>query len=71
MEVLQLAATGELWTKYGAISGMFAAFRIEMALGLEGLREAVAAGPKEFLRIYSEVADRNPALSSLPWELTD
>jgi hypothetical protein len=70
-EVLQLAAEGPLWSKYGAISGMFAAFRIEMALGLGALREAVEAGPKEFLRVYGEVAARNPALSALPWELTN
>ena len=31
-EALQLAGHGPLWSKYGAISGMFAAYRIEMAL---------------------------------------
>jgi hypothetical protein len=69
MEVLQLAAEGPLWSKYGAISGMFAAYRIEMARGLEALREAIAAGPDEFLRLYQEVARSNPALAPVPQEM--
>jgi len=69
MEVLQLASVGPLWSKYGAISGMFAAYRIEMARGLDALREAIAAGPEEFLRVYGEVAAGNPSLSPPPKEL--
>jgi hypothetical protein len=69
LEAVQLAGHGPLWSKYGAISGMFAAYRIEMARGLAGLREAVAAGPNEFLRTYQEVAARNPALLRISSEL--
>ncbi|HEX5032261.1 MAG TPA: DUF5700 domain-containing putative Zn-dependent protease [Candidatus Eisenbacteria bacterium] len=69
LETVQLAGHGPLWSKYGAISGMFAAYRIEMARGLAGLREAVAAGPNEFLRTYREVAAHNPALLRISSEL--
>ena len=58
-----------MWSKYGAISGMFAAYRIEMARGLAGLRGAVAAGPNEFLKTYREVALHNPALLRISSEL--
>ncbi len=68
-EVLQLAANGPLWSKYGAISGMFAAYRIEMARGLEGLRRVAAEGPAEFLRTYREVGRQNPHLAAPPREL--
>jgi hypothetical protein len=71
MEILQMASQGMFWNKYGAISGMFAAYRIEMARGLEALRDAVEAGPDEFLRVYDEVARRNPALAPLPKELLE
>jgi hypothetical protein len=66
MEILQMASQGMFWNKYGAISGMYAAYRIEMARGLEALREAIAAGPDEFLRLYDEVARHNPALAPVP-----
>jgi len=69
METVQLAGHGPLWSKYGAISGMFAAYRIEMARGLAGVREAVAAGPNEFLRTYREVSAHNPALMRISSEL--
>jgi hypothetical protein len=69
LEAVQLAGHGPLWSKYGAISGMFAAHRIEMARGLAGLREAVAAGPDEFLRTYRGVAAHNPALLRISSEL--
>ena len=69
VETVQLAGHGPLWSKYGAISGMFAAYRIEMARGLAGVREAVAAGPNEFLRTYREVAAHNPALMRISSEL--
>lgn len=69
LETIQLAGHGPLWSKYGAISGMFAVYRIEMARGLAGVREAVAAGPNEFLRTYREVAARNPALLRISSEL--
>ena len=69
VETLQLAGHGPLWSKYGAISGMFAVYRIEMARGLAGVREAIAAGPNEFLRTYREVAARNPALLKISGEL--
>lgn len=69
LEVLQLAGNGPLWSKYAAISGMFAAHRIEMARGLEVLRRVVAEGPWAFLKVYAEVAGRNPRLGPLPKEL--
>lgn len=69
IETVQLAGHGPLWSKYGAISGMFAAYRIEMARGLAGLRVAVAAGPNEFLRTYREVAAHNPGLMRISSEL--
>src|SRR6185295_18769704 len=69
IEVLQLAGNGPLWSKYGAITGMFAAHRIEAALGRPALREAIEAGPDEFLRTYSQVARRNPRLGSIPSDL--
>jgi len=69
LEVLQLAGNGPLWSKYGAISGMFAAHRIEMARGHAALRRVVAAGPVAFIRAYREVAAHNPALSGVPRDL--
>lgn len=69
MEVLQLAGNGPLWSKYGAISGMFAAHRIEMALGWRALRRTIEAGPDEFVRTYRYVARRNPRLGVVPIEL--
>jgi len=69
IEIIQLAGTGPLWSKYGAISGMFAAHRIEMALGRRVLRRAIEAGPDEFLRTYRQVARQNPRLSGIPTEL--
>ena len=69
IEVLQLAGSGPLWSKYGAISGMFAAHRIEMALGRRVLRQVIEGGPEEFLRTYRQVARRNPGLSGIPAEL--
>ena len=65
MEMLQLAGNGPLWSKYGAISGMFAAHRIEAALGRSALRRVLEAGPSEFVRTYREVARRNPRLSGV------
>src|SRR5262249_10342055 len=56
LEVVGLAGNGPLWSKYGAISGMFAAHRIEMARGHAALRRVVAAGPVAFIRAYREVA---------------
>jgi Putative zinc dependent peptidase (DUF5700) len=70
MEVMEMAVAGPLWGKYGAISGMFAAHRIEAARGRDALRQAVAGGPAEFLRVYREVAARNPRLSRIPRELS-
>ena len=50
-EVLQIASTGPLGSKYGAISGMFAAWRIESRLGADSLRAAVVRGTVDFLRM--------------------
>ena len=69
IEILQLAGSGPLWSKYGAISGMFAAHRIEMALGKKVLRQAIEGGPNEFLKTYRQVSRRNPGLSGIPAEL--
>ena len=69
LEVLQLAGNGPLWSKYGAISGMFAAHRIEMARGHAALRRVIAAGPVAFIRAYREVAAHNPALNGVPRDL--
>jgi len=69
IEILQLAGNGPLWSKYGAISGMFAAHRIEAALGRNALRRVIATGPDEFLRTYRDVARLNPRLSGIPPEL--
>jgi hypothetical protein len=70
-EILQLASTGPLWSKYGAITGMFAASRIERALGREALVRAVGAGPPEFLRVYADLAARDSTWKALPAELVD
>jgi putative zinc-dependent peptidase DUF5700 len=69
IETLQLAANGPLWSKYGAISGMFAAFRIERALGRDALIKAVVDGPAEFLRLYAEAGGKDPEIKPLPTEL--
>lgn len=69
VETLQLAGNGPLWSKYGAISGMFAAHRIEMALGRAALRRAIEEGPDEFLRVYADLAKRHPLLNQIPPEL--
>ncbi len=69
IETLQLAATGPLWSKYGAISGMFAAYRIERALGRDALIRAVVDGPAAFLRLYAEAGGKDPEIKPLPAEL--
>jgi len=69
LEVLQLAGNGPLWSKYAAISGLFAAYRIEMARGRAALRRAIVGGPVDFIRSYREVAAHNPALNGAPKEL--
>jgi Putative zinc dependent peptidase (DUF5700) len=68
-ETLQLASSGPLWSKYGAISGMFAAFRIERAAGRDSLIRAIRRGPPEFLRLYGEVAGADTSLAPLPGDL--
>ena len=68
-EIIELAATGPIWSKYGSISGMFAAWRIERALGRDSLRALVARGPEEFLRKYRGVASADTTLKRLPKEL--
>jgi hypothetical protein len=69
LEILQLAGTGPLWSKYGAISGMFAAYRIEMAYGRATLRRVIEEGPEAFLRTYAQVAKGRPGLNPIPQEL--
>jgi hypothetical protein len=69
-EILQLASTGPLWSKYGAISGMFAAYRIESRLGPDSLRAAVIGGPRDFLRMYGAVAESDTALGRVPEEFS-
>ena len=69
LEILQLAGNGPLWSKYAAISGLFAAYRIEMARGRAALRRAVVGGPVDFIRLYREVAAHNPVLNGAPKEL--
>ena len=68
-EIAEMAVAGPTWGKYGAISGMFAAHRIEAARGRDALRQAVADGPREFLEVYREVAARNPRLGRIPADL--
>lgn len=65
-ETLQMASNGPLWSKYGAITGMFAAYRIESRLGLDSLRAAVAGGPGEFLKMYGRVAAADTLLKRVP-----
>ncbi|MGE5177835.1 MAG: DUF5700 domain-containing putative Zn-dependent protease [Bacteroidota bacterium] len=67
-EVVQLAASGPLWSKYGAISGMFAAYRIESRLGVDSLRAAIVGGPRVFLRMYAGVAAADTSLGRVPAE---
>ena len=69
-EVLQMASTGPLWSKYGAISGMFAAYRIESRLGLDSLRAAIGGGPGEFLKMYGRVAAADTLLKRVPAALS-
>lgn len=68
-EILGMAATGPLWSKYAAISGMFAASRIERRWGADSLRAAIAAGPREFRRMYAAIAARDTTLKRWPKEL--
>lgn len=68
-EILGLAATGPIWSKYGAISGMFAAWRIERALGRDSLRAAIVGGPKELRRMYRSAAAADTTLRKWPKEL--
>jgi hypothetical protein len=68
-ELIGMAASGPMWGKYGAVSGMFAAWRIERAQGRDSLRAAVVAGPRDFLRRYAAVAAADTALTRLPKEL--
>jgi hypothetical protein len=71
IEILQLASTGPLWSKYGAISGMFVAYRIESRLGVDSLRAAVVGGPREFIRMYRGLAEADTALGRMPVEFSD
>lgn len=68
-EIAEMAVAGPTWGKYGAMSGMFAAHRIEAARGEDALRQAIADGPAEFLRVYRDVAASNPRLGKIPAEL--
>ena len=68
-EILGLAATGPIWSKYGAISGMFAAWRIERAWGRDSLRAAVVGGPRELRRLYATAAAADTSLKRWPKEL--
>jgi putative zinc-dependent peptidase DUF5700 len=70
-EILQLAANGPLWSKYGAISGMFAAWRIESRLGADSLRAAVVGGPPKFLTMYGTVAAADTSLGRVPKEIVE
>jgi hypothetical protein len=69
-EILGLASTGPLWSKYGAISGMFASWRIERAWGADSLRGIVERGPQALLRGYTALAESDTSLTALPPELT-
>ena len=68
-ELIDMAASGPMWSKYAAVSGMFAAWRIERAQGRDSLRAAVVAGPRDFLRRYAAVAAADTALGRWPKEL--
>jgi hypothetical protein len=68
-EILGMAATGPLWSKYGAIAGMFAASRIEKAWGRDSLRGIVEAGPMALLGGYAALAEKDTTLKALPKEL--
>jgi hypothetical protein len=68
-EILGMAATGPIWSKYAAISGMFAAWRIERTWGRDSLRAIVARGPRDFLDAYARVAAADTTLKKLPKEL--
>ena len=68
-EILGLAATGPIWSKYGAISGMFAAWRIERAMGRDSLRSAILGGPREMRRLYQAAAAADTSLKKWPKEL--
>lgn len=68
-EILGLAATGPIWSKYGAISGMFAAYRIERAWGRDSLRAAIVGGPREMRRLYKAAAAVDTSLKKWPKEL--
>ena len=69
MEMVQLAGNGPLWSKYGAISGMFAAHRIEVAMGRAALQRLIEEGPEAFLRAYAQISGRRPDLNTIPTEL--
>jgi hypothetical protein len=69
VETLELAANGPLWSKYAAMTGMFAAYRIERALGRDALIRAVIDGPPAFLRLYEQAALKDSELKPLPEEL--
>jgi hypothetical protein len=69
VETLELAGNGPLWSKYAAVTGMFAAYRIERALGRDALIQAVIDGPPAFLRLCEKAALKDPELKPLPAEL--
>jgi len=69
-EILGMASTGPLWSKYAAISGMFAASRIERAWGADSLKEIVVLGPRALLRSYADLATSDTTLTALPKELS-
>jgi hypothetical protein len=68
-EILGMASSGPIWSKYGAISGMFAAWRIEHTLGRDSLRAFVERGPRDFMQAYARVAARDTTLKRWPKEL--
>jgi len=68
--LLSAATTGTYWDKYGSISGMFVAYGVYRAFGVEGLRESMRCGPARLFQLYDAAMASVPGLVALPPEVS-
>ena len=69
LQLLASGTSGDYWSKFTCISGMFMAYHIEQVAGRQALRNTVEGGGPTFLKMYQQVQKTNPSLPQLPPEL--
>jgi hypothetical protein len=68
-QLLIAGTSGEYWSKFTCISGLFMAYHIERVAGRHALRQTVAGGGPAFLMMYEQVQKAESSLPQLPQEL--